>query len=1032
MIRSLRTLFLSASLLAFPASSQITSNPQVVISHVYGGGGNASAAWRNDFVVLFNRGTSNFSLTGYSVQYTSSTGTGNFGATSSLLVTLSGTLSPGQYYLVTGASSGAVGTLLPGSDASNTSLNMSATAGKVALINGTTSLGCNGSSTACSNSQLAQIVDLVGYGTGTNFFEGSAVAPSISNTSWLVRAGNGCTDTNSNSTDFSVVTSGIIPNTATALAPCGGGSTNPTGSGSANPNPILSSSSTLLTVAVTPGGSPTSTGLTVTADLSTAGGSATQTLFDNGTNGDVTAGDNVFSYSFTVPGGTSAGAKTIPFAVADSQSRSTNSSFTLNVTAPTTTLSISAIQGTTQTSPYVGQSVSTSGIVTLRKSNGFYIQTPDALVDNDPNTSEGLFVFTSSTPSANAAIGNSVQVTGTVTEFRSSSTGALDPNTITEITSPTVTVLTTGNPLPTPIVLNGSSINPANGFGQLERYEGMRVTFTSLTATSPTGGTVSEANATATSNGRFYAVPTGVARPFLEPGIAPDTALPLPGIPRFDGNLEIYEIDFNLPGDTALNVTSTSVITGVVGVLDYFPPYYVINHDPAVPASVSGILSATPVSGAGPTDFAIASFNAERFFDTVDDPSVSDVALTPTAYAGRLAKISLAIRNVLKTPDVIGLEEIENLGVLQAIATQVNNDAVAAAQPNPNYVAFLFEGNDVGGIDVGFLIKQSVTVNSVTQLGKDTTYIDPSTNTPAIVFDRPPLLADIVAKLPTSDSGINLKVLVNHLRSLNGVDTQDANGNRVRAKRAAGAENVASFLQGYQSVAGANVLTLGDFNAFEFNDGYVDVMGTIKGAPTSALNVQVASPDLVNPNFVNLMEDKLIANVNRYSYSFNGNAQVIDHILVNTNLYPRVNRVEVARNDADFPESFRADFTRPERISDHDMPVAYLTLPNEVSSKATVTKSALLFNRATGNYSGTIRVSNPTESALPGPLYVFLNGLPAGVTVVNASGTSGGSPYLTGAPSGLAAGAFVDIPVQFRLSSPATITYTTKVFAGAF
>lgn len=89
---------------------------------------------------------------------------------------------------------------------------------------------------------------------------------------------------------------------------------------------------------------------------------------------------------------------------------------------------------------------------------------------------------------------------------------------------------------------------------------------------------------------------------------------------------------------------------------------------------------------------------------------------------------------------------------------------------------------------------------------------------------------------------MNLKILSNHLRSLNGVDTQDASGNRVRVKRASGAENVAAILQSLQATVGANVLTLGDFNAFEFNDGFVDVMGAIKGAPAEAEQVQVASP----------------------------------------------------------------------------------------------------------------------------------------------------------------------------------------------
>lgn len=1008
-----------------PASAQIQTNPPVVISHVYGGGQGAAVGtpYTNDFVVLFNRSSTTQTLTNWSIQYGSSTG--NIASA----ISISASIPAGRYFLIQTSGTGTVGASLPTPDLVSTSISMSATTAKVALVNSATPLGCGGA-TACNSTQLAQIVDLVGYGGAATLSEGSQ-APGPTALSWLIRAGGGCTDTNTNSTDFSVTSSGVIPNSASAQNLCAG-SSNPAGVGSATPNPVTSGNTTLIRVTVTPGSSPTSTGLAVTADLTNIGGSATQTLFDNGTNGDVTAGDNIFSFSYSVPGATSAGVKAIPFSIADAQTRSGSGTFNLTVSAPVSTYSINQIQGSGATSPLVGQTVQTSGIVTLRKSNGFYLQNPDASADSDPNTSEGILVFTSTAPPAAAAVGNLVQVTGTVTEFRATSTPAEDPNTLTELTSPIVTLLSTGNALPTPITLTSSSINPAAGFGQLEKYEGMRVTIASLTASGPTDGNVSEANATSTSNGRFYAVPTGVAKPFREPGIQIGVPLPIPGAPRWDGNLEIFEINFNMPGDTPVDVTSGAVVTNFVGVLDYFSPYYALYHDPSIAVSVSGLVSATPVSGAGPNELAVAAFNVERFFDTTNDPGTSDVVLTQTAFNNRLKKLSLAIRNVLKFPDVISLEEVENLTTLQAIATQIDTDAAAASQPVPSYTPFLFEGNDPGGIDVGFLIKQNVTVNSVTQLGLNTTYTDPTTNQQAIVFDRPPVVADVTAKLPASDSGVTLKILANHLRSLNGVDTQDASGNRIRVKRAAGAENVASILQSLQSTVGANVITLGDFNAFEFSDGYVDVMTTIKGVATNSSNVQVASPDLLTPDFINLMEDKLTAGVNRYSYNFVGSAQVLDHILVNQNLYPRVKRLEVARNDADFPEAYRNDPNRPERISDHDMPVVYIQLPNEVTSKTTVTKTTPAFNRATGQYQATIRVTNTSGSTLSGPIVVFVNGLSATTTLANAAGTFGGSPFVTGAPAGLAAGAFVDIPVRFTQTTPGVISYTTKVFAGSY
>jgi hypothetical protein len=189
--------------------------PDIVISQVYGGGGNSGAPFRNDFVELFNRSTTTVSLIGWSLQYASATGTGTFDGNPIAL--LSGSLAPGQYYLIQLGSSGTNGVALPAYDAT-ASTNMSGTAGKVALVNTTTGLAYNGSSTPCSSAQLAQIVDFVGYGNA-NFFEGSGAAPTLSNTTAAFRASSGCMDSNNNATDFTAE----VPaprNTASPLHSC--------------------------------------------------------------------------------------------------------------------------------------------------------------------------------------------------------------------------------------------------------------------------------------------------------------------------------------------------------------------------------------------------------------------------------------------------------------------------------------------------------------------------------------------------------------------------------------------------------------------------------------------------------------------------------------------------------------------------------------------------------------------------------------------------------------------------------------------
>jgi uncharacterized protein (TIGR03437 family) len=170
--------------LALFALDSLSGQP-VVISQVYGGGGNLNAPLQADFVELFNRGTEPVDITGWTVQYASASGV-SWESTE-----LAGTLRPGQYYLVqehldtTGAS-------LPAPDAIG-GINLSATSGKIALVAGNSVL--SGSSPTGS-----EVVDFVGYGTA-NAGE-SSPAPALDNSTGIVRRSNGCTDTNNNAADF--------------------------------------------------------------------------------------------------------------------------------------------------------------------------------------------------------------------------------------------------------------------------------------------------------------------------------------------------------------------------------------------------------------------------------------------------------------------------------------------------------------------------------------------------------------------------------------------------------------------------------------------------------------------------------------------------------------------------------------------------------------------------------------------------------------------------------------------------------------
>lgn len=305
----------------------------IVISQLYGGGGNsATSQYQNDFVELFNRGSQPVSLNGWSTQYASATGT-NW-----LVTPLSNvTLQPGQYYLiqyiagttVTGLPALPTPDLIapPVTTTSGTFIpNLSGTTGKLALVNSTTQLPAN----VCPSDP--SIVDLLGYGATAGCFEGTKTLD-LSNTTAAIRNGGGCADTDNNNADFTTTGPPTPRNTATAVNSCNLGSALQAGI-NANPNTVSPLGTTLLTVSVIPATSPPSTGIAVVGNLTDIGGSASQTFFDNGTNGDVTPGDNIFSYTATIPAGTAGGVRNVSAVASDAQARSVNLNIAITINAP--------------------------------------------------------------------------------------------------------------------------------------------------------------------------------------------------------------------------------------------------------------------------------------------------------------------------------------------------------------------------------------------------------------------------------------------------------------------------------------------------------------------------------------------------------------------------------------------------------------------------------------------------------------------------------------------------------------------------
>ena len=164
----------------------------LVISQLYGGGGNSGATFTHDFIEIYNPTGIPFNLAGWSLQYASAAGTNWTNKQP-----LGGTIAPGEYFLVQLASGGANGSPLPVAANISGDINMSATTGKVALVSNAVSL-----SGSCPNGTDPDIVDFVGYGTSASCFEGSARASAPSNTTALFRKLNGGQDTNQNGDDF--------------------------------------------------------------------------------------------------------------------------------------------------------------------------------------------------------------------------------------------------------------------------------------------------------------------------------------------------------------------------------------------------------------------------------------------------------------------------------------------------------------------------------------------------------------------------------------------------------------------------------------------------------------------------------------------------------------------------------------------------------------------------------------------------------------------------------------------------------------
>lgn len=993
-----RRTLLAAALTAALSAPALAASP-VVISQVYGGGGNSGAKYQNDFIELFNRSSADVDITGWSVQYASAAGT------SWQVTPLTGVLKPGQYYLVQQAV-GAGGTdALPTPDAKNTTA-LSATAGKVALV-------ASSSALAGASPAVGTFADLVGFGTAS-YFEGSAAAPAPSNTTAVLRAAAGCTDTDNNKDDFAAGEP-LPRNSATALHACG----------VPEQPPIVATCPANLSLAFGIDGSADlsatdADGTVNSAVISSAavpGISLINFLAASGAGGVATA-------KLSVAASVQAGTYPISIKWGNDQAQETSCAISVSVSAPATvTHTIPQIQGETDTSPYAGTIQTTEGVVTAKVGSGFFIQ--DEQGDGNPLTSDGIFVFTTAANIGTVQIGDRIRLTASVAEY----TPSAATRSYTEFQN--VTAITK--------LASGISITPTNvslPHPNLGQVEGMLVRFNQALTLSQLQYLGDRGEITL-SSGRLE-IASNRYRPGTAEATAQAAANQLNQIILDDGIFVTPTTIPYLTTDGSLRAGDT--VSGLTGVVDFGAKGgggagFKLQPTIAPVFSQDNPRSAPPALAAG--NIKVASANVLNYFTTFTDgtdvegktgqgcslgSSVSKSncrgADNLNEYNRQSAKIVGELKSI--NADVYGLMEIQNNGEYTVTKlVDALNEAISPGTGLKTYAVVpkpAATGTDA--IRVAMIYKPA----SLTLVGNALSDADSINN-------RPPM-----AQTFKTNAGVKFSLVVNHLKSKgscpSGVSADADNGdgqscwNGTRIQQAQRLVN--TFVPQVAAAAGdAKVLLIGDFNSYGHEDPIAAITAT---------------------GYVNQLERFVRGGGNLpYSYVFNGEAGYLDHALASAALSPQVADAAEWHNNADEPPvvDYNTDgkvedkyTSAPYRASDHDPVVISLNLQapyTDVSSNIRTVAAALVYNRSTAKWSGNLTLTNTGSTALTGPFQVQFDGLVTGATLVDAAGSHDGSPYLTVNQSTLAPGATLTVPTAFTKTGGGNVTYSAvKIYSGNF
>lgn len=556
---------------------------------------------------------------------------------------------------------------------------------------------------------------------------------------------------------------------------------------------------------------------------------------------------------------------------------------------PPPTLRIRDIQGANHTSPFVGQKVTNiQGIVTAVEARGFYIQ--DDQPDKEMKTSEGIYVYTSN---AGVQVGDKISIDGEVKEH-----GYDGELTITEMIDATVTKISSDNPVPTPILLGeGEYILPTtiidndsfsefdpkeDGIDFFESIEGMYIQVDRAKVVGPTD-----------KNGEIKVVPDN------QPLDAQYTTAGGILLEEDDANPERIIIDDVIVKDEPQVKVGDSFNGAIKGVIHYSYGNFKLFNTEALPEVTEGKLEREATTIEFDKDqLTVASYNVENFSKSVG--------------AEKTEKLAKAIVENLKNPDIVGLVEMQdNNGAANDGTTDASEsyraliDAIkAAGGPEYAFTDIAPENNQDGGqpggnIRVGYiynservqLVEDKPKGDAVTavEVGKhglshNPGRIDPTN--PAFENSRKPLAAEFKFK------GRKVTVIANHFNSKGGDDALfGANqppvlGSEEQRKAIAGVVN--GFVEEIlRKDSQANVVVLGDLNDFQFSKP----LDVLKGNSLTNMIEQLPSSE-------------------QYTYNYQGNAQVLDHILVSNNLVGRA-EVDIVHINSDFTEEHG-------RASDHD------------------------------------------------------------------------------------------------------------------